>query len=263
MPELPEVETFKRYIERTSLERPIARAEVKNRIIVKGADPHEIIRAVEGSEFLSARRHGKQLFLELSRGKWLTWHFGMTGEPVYFERREEEPRFDRFLFVFEHGFLAFDDPRMLGRIGVVEEPEELIMRKRLGPDALAITEGEFVASFSAARGAAKSALMDQHRLAGVGNIYADEVLFQCRLDPRADLRSLDDSDLRCLHRAMRRVLRKSIEVGTDFSRLPRTYLLHYRKKGARCPKCGGTMDTMTLGGRTAYFCPACQHDPGR
>jgi len=258
MPELPEVETFKRYIERTSLGRRVVKAEVKNAVVVRGADASAIVAAVEGSELRSALRHGKQLFLELSRGGWLTWHFGMTGEPVFFERPEDEPRFDRFLLTFEQGFLAFNDPRMLGRIGLVSSPNELIERKRLGPDALSITEADFVRAFSAARGSTKAALMDQHRLAGVGNIYADEVLFQCRLDPRAEVRSLSDAELRCMHRTMRRVLRKSIEVGTDFDRLPRTYLLHYRRRGAPCPKCGGTMETVTVGGRTSYFCPACQ-----
>jgi formamidopyrimidine-DNA glycosylase len=261
MPELPEVETYKRYIERTSMERIITKAEVKNPVIVRPLKGKDIVATVTGSEFLSARRHGKQLFLELSRGKWLTWHFGMTGEPVFFEQLSDEPPYDRFLFTFEHGYLGFEDPRMLGRIGVVGSPEEFIRRKRLGPDALSIRESEFVDKFGKAKGAAKSALMDQHKLAGVGNIYSDEILFQCRMDPRTDLSSVEEPDLRCLHKAMRKVLLKSVEVGTDFKKLPKTYLLHYRKKGSVCPKCGGTMETLTLNGRTSYFCPACQRRP--
>lgn len=261
MPELPEVETFKRYIERTSMERVITKAEVKNPVIVRPAAPEDIEAAAVGSEIVSVRRHGKQLFLELSRGGWLTWHFGMTGEPVFFEDLADEPRFDRFLFTFEHGYLAFSDPRMLGRLGTAASVDEFIGRKRLGPDALSIGEREFVETFERSQGAAKTALMDQHKIAGVGNIYSDEILFQCRLDPRSDLSSLGQGDLKCLYRAMRRVLLKSVEVGTDFSRLPSTYLLHYRSKGSRCPKCGGTMGTMALNGRTAYYCPACQRLP--
>jgi formamidopyrimidine-DNA glycosylase len=255
MPELPEVETFRRYIERTSLRRPVVKMEVRNDVVVRGADLRALTRAVEGSEFLSVRRHGKRLFLELSGGGWLTWHFGMTGRPVWTDGVEE--RFARVLFVFPQGSLAFVDPRMLGRLGLTPSPERFIEERGLGPDALEITSAAFVGTFRDARGPIKAALMDQRKVAGVGNLYADEILFQCQLDPRAEARSLSDGDLECLHRAMRRVLRRSIEVGTDFDRLPRSYLLRVRGRGARCPRCGSALRTETVGGRTTYFCPHC------
>lgn len=257
MPELPEVEAFKRYIERTSLERPVARMEIRNGVVIRGADRPALIEAVEGSEVLSVRRRGKQLFLELSRGGWLTWHFGMTGRPVALERWDEEPRFVRVKFVFEHGSLAFVDPRMLGRIGLTARPERFIEERRLGPDALDITLEEFTTTFGASKGAIKAALMDQHKVAGIGNLYSDEILFQCRIDPRADARSLSEEDMRCMHRAMRRVLNMAISVGTDFERLPRSYLLRGRAVGSSCPRCGSLVSTATVGGRTAFFCPSC------
>jgi formamidopyrimidine-DNA glycosylase len=260
MPELPEVETFRRYIEAGSLCSPIVRVEVRNRTVLAIA-PEELERRTRGAMFLSVHRHGKQLFLELSSGGWLTWHFGMTGEPVLF-RDGEEPRFPRVLFHFPDAVLAHDDPRMLGRIGWTATVEEFISRKRLGPDALSISRSDFVERFARARGAVKPALMDQHRMAGVGNIYADEVLFQTRLDPRTEVGRLSRRDLEKMHRNMRRVLRLSIDRGTDLSRFPRSYLLHHRHRGASCPGCGGAVETVTLGGRTTYFCPACQ-DGGR
>ncbi len=259
MPELPEVETFKRYIEAGSLRRPVTRVEVRNRTVL-AVDPEMLQRRAEGAMFLSVRRHGKQLFLELSSGGWLTWHFGMTGEPVLFDG-ENGPRFPRVVFRFPDGALAFDDPRMLGRIGWTATIEEFVLLKKLGPDALSISKREFVERFGRARGAIKPALMDQHRMAGIGNIYADEVLYQSRLDPRTDATELSTEDLEAMYRNMRRVLRLSIDRGTEFSRFPRTYLLHHRRKGASCPYCGGTVDTLTLGGRTAYYCPACQNGP--
>jgi formamidopyrimidine-DNA glycosylase len=259
MPELPEVETFKRYIENGSLRRRVVRVEVRNSTVL-AVRAEELEQRAQGAMFLSVHRHGKQLFLELSSGGWLTWHFGMTGEPVLFEH--EEPRFPRVLFHFADATLAHDDPRMLGRIGWTASVEEYVRRKKLGPDALSISKSEFVERFSRARGAVKPAVMDQHRMAGIGNIYADEVLFQGRLDPRAEVSSLSTRELETMHRNMRRVLRLSIDKGTDFSRFPRTYLLHHRYKGAACPDCGGTVDTVTLGGRTTYFCPACQKSRG-
>jgi len=263
MPEFPEVETFRRYIEQTSLERPIIRARVKNPIIIKGANERELIDAMEGGEFLSARRHGKQLFLELSGGKWLTWHFGMTGKPVCFDSMVEEPRHNRFLFTFEDGFLAFNDPRLFGRIGIIDSPEKFIRHKGLGPDALSMTEGQFIDIFGKSRGVAKNALMDQHKLAGVGNIYSDEILFQCHLAPHADIQSLEWRDLRHIYQTMSMVLSESIRAGAKFSRLPPSYLLHHRRKGATCPLCSRTLERRTIGGRTAYFCTDCQDSRGK
>lgn len=256
MPELPEVETFKRYIERTSLRRPMVHLDVRNDLIIRGIQRMDLIDAVEGGELLSARRHGKWLFLELSGGGWLTWHFGMTGRPVFFEG-EFEPRFARALFRFQHGALAFVDPRMLGRLGLTGSPDEFIKERRLGPDALDITLDRFVETFRSSRGPVKTVLMDQRKLAGVGNLYSDEVLFQCRLDPPRDVRSLSEQDLVCMHRAMRRVLKRSVLVGTDFDLLPRSYLLRVRGRGARCPRCGSVVQTVKLGGRTSYYCPGC------
>ena len=112
--------------------------------------------------------------------------------------------------------------------------------------------------FEGARGAVKSALMDQHKLAGIGNIYSDEILFQSRIDPRTDVRKLDRKDLEAMYRNMRKVLKASITAKAELSELPDDFLLRYRKKGAACPDCSGRMGTITIGGRTAYYCPMCQ-----
>jgi formamidopyrimidine-DNA glycosylase len=258
MPELPEVETYRRYIDRYSLHRSIQAIEVKNKITIKGFQEDQLRSAIVGSEFVATARHGKHLLVELSGGGWLTWHFGMTGEPVYFHDREEEPRYDRFLFSFDRGFLAFDDPRLLGRIGLTSSVEEFVERRRLGPDALAVDEVTFDKILERSRGAVKGFLMDQHKLAGLGNIYSDEVLFQARIDPRSDCRHLSVTDVRSLYRAIQDVLDMSIRNRTDFSKFPSRYLLHSRKKGSPCPLCGGTLGTITIGGRTTYYCPQCQ-----
>lgn len=258
MPELPEVETFKRYIEKTSLDKVVREIVVNNNIVLGSTSVTELERAVNGSSFESARRHGKQLFLELSKGGWLTWHFGMTGEPIFYEREEDRPRFDRVDFGFLKGHLAFDDPRMLGRIGIVLSVEGFIKEKRLGPDALVLSKKEFAAVLGRSKGATKPVLMDQHKIAGIGNIYSDEILFQSRIDPRTDVRKLDRKDVDLLYRNTKRVLKTAIEKRADLSELPETYILRYRRKGAACPVCGGEMSTLTLGGRTAYYCPKCQ-----
>lgn len=252
------METFRRYIERTSLRRAVREVDVRNRTVLGKLPVEELKKAVEGSAFASARRHGKQLFLELSGGGFLTWHFGMTGEPVFYEDGEDAPRFERAVFVFEHGRLAFDDPRMLGRIGLTGSIEDFVKDKRLGPDALTISRKDFVKRFEGARGTVKPALMDQRKLAGVGNIYSDEVLFQSRIDPRTDVRKLDRKDLELVHRSMMKVLKVAVEKKADYGQFPDDFLLHRREKGAACPGCGGTVSTIAIGGRTAYLCRACQ-----
>lgn len=257
MPELPEVEMFKRYIEAHGLNMTIARTVVDNPRVVASLTVQELRKRTELSKFISARRHGKHLFLGIYRGGWLTWHFGMTGEPVYYED-EDVPRFSRVRFLFNDGALAFSDPRMLGRIGWTPSVDEYLRLRGVGPDALAVSKKEFLDRMSGRRMAIKPALMDQHRVAGVGNLYADEILFQSRVDPRQEVAKMDREDLERIYRNMRMVLRRSIERGADLSALPRDYLLPYRSKGGRCPLCGGTINTVTLGGRTTYLCPSCQ-----
>ncbi len=239
----------------------VKKVEVGNALVLGKTSVKELREAVEGSAFRSVHRIGKHLLVELSRGGWLTLHFGMTGEPVFFS--DQPPRFARVTFSFQEGALAFDDPRMLGRVGLAPTVEEFVRRKGLGPDALSVSKKDFLARFGKARGAIKAALLDQHKIAGIGNLYADEVLFQSRLDPRAELSRLSCQELEAVYRNMKKVLKRSIANGTDFSKLPPTYLLRHRRKGAPCPGCGGATEIITLGGRTTYLCPKCQARGGR
>jgi formamidopyrimidine-DNA glycosylase len=108
------------------------------------------------------------------------------------------------------------------------------------------------------KGSIKAALMDQQLIAGIGNIYSDEIFFQARLDPRADARSLDAEELGALHRAMRRVLATAIAAGAQPDAMPDGWLINRRQKGAACPRCEGTVQPLRIAGRTAWFCPRCQ-----
>jgi formamidopyrimidine-DNA glycosylase len=112
------------------------------------------------------------------------------------------------------------------------------------------------------RGAIKAALMNQSRLAGIGNVFSDEILFQARLHPMTPVGKLDDKDIARLYRTMRRVLKVAIDKGAGAEdlpeRLPKSFLLRQRQAGAKCPRCGGEIRTMKANGRTAYYCPRCQ-----
>jgi formamidopyrimidine-DNA glycosylase len=100
--------------------------------------------------------------------------------------------------------------------------------------------------------------MDQHALAGIGNVYADEILFQARIHPGRRPHALDCRELNRLFNGLRKVLRKAIAAGADPARMPKSFLLPRRERGARCPRCGARIKTMVIGGRTTYYCPRCQ-----
>jgi formamidopyrimidine-DNA glycosylase len=259
MPELPDLEVARRYVNATSLHQKIRSVEVRNEKILGDASIRELGNALEGHRFDSTRRHGKNLFLGLDDGGWLYVHFGMTGRLKYFEDLAMDPPHDRFLVSFEDGYhLAFDDARMFGKVDLVEDPEEFIQDKKLGPDALALDAASFRERLEGRRGGVKAALMNQQVVAGIGNIYSDEILFQVRLHPRTDIRRLDGATLEELHGQTLRVLEKAIERGADPNELPEPFLLSHRGEGEACPRGNGEIHKTTAAGRTAYFCPACQ-----
>jgi formamidopyrimidine-DNA glycosylase len=154
---------------------------------------------------------------------------------------------------------------MFGRIEWVDDVDEYIRKKRLGPDALTVDEKTFRERLARKRGALKAVLMDQAVVAGIGNVYSDEILFQAKLHPKTAAESLDAKALKRLHRTARRVLETAVEKGAGAEdlerRVPKRWLLPKRRKGAACPVCSGKVAALELQGRTAYFCPACQPAP--
>ena len=259
MPELPDVEVFRRYIDSTSLHQKIESAEVKNEKILGGVSARELQSTLKGRTFESTRRHGKNLFVALDNGGWLLMHFGMTGDLEYFEDLDRDPPHDRFLISFENGYhLAFEDQRMFGNVDLIEDLDDFVRKKKLGPDALELDPASFRERFEGRKGSVKAALMNQQLVAGVGNIYSDEMLFQARLHPETRIEQLDDATLEKLFEETRRVLETAIERGAYPQELPDNFLLSHRREGERCPRSNGEIRKLKAAGRTAYYCPACQ-----
>lgn len=251
MPELPEVETYARYFARHALHQRIARVEVRDERILGEIRPDAFVRRLKGREFTSVRRHGKHLFAETG-GAWLHLHFGMTGDLHY---GTEIPRFARVVFhLGDRKLLAFEDMRLFGLADLVSDPDAFIRDRGLGPDPLSITAARFAALFEKRRGAVKSLLMTQEVIAGLGNLYVDEILYQTSIHPRRPVDRLRGEEIRDLHTAMRRVLRQAIARHARESELPRNALIHHREAGERCPRCGGTIQRTVVFGRTTYFC---------
>jgi formamidopyrimidine-DNA glycosylase len=259
MPELPEVETFKRYLDSTSLHQRITNVDVRDVYVLKRVSARELARRLKGRRFENSHRHGKHLFVRAGDELWLRLHFGMTGSLQYLKRDEGTPKTARVLFSFANNRrLAFDDQRKFGEIELVTDLDEFLQTRRLGPDALEISFPEFKAIVGNHRGAVKAILLNQQLIAGIGNLYADEILFRARMHPATEAGRLSDKDLRQLFRATRYVLEKAIALKTDFNRLPKSWLLTHREKRGRCPRCGRALKSATIGGRTSWFCPYCQ-----
>jgi formamidopyrimidine-DNA glycosylase len=259
MPELPEVETFKRYLDSTSLHQRITRIEVRDAYVLKLISPRELARRLKGRRFENSHRHGKHLFVRAGDKLWLRLHFGMTGWLQYLKRDEETPKTARVVFGFANNRrLAFDDQRKFGEVELIKDTDEFLQRRGLGPDALEISFSQFKAITGKHRGAMKAILLNQLLIAGIGNLYADEILFRAGMHPATAAASLSDKDLRRLFRATRYVLERAIALKTDFNRLPKSWLLPHRGKCGKCPRCGRALKSATIGGRNSWFCGHCQ-----
>jgi formamidopyrimidine-DNA glycosylase len=259
MPELPDVQMFKRYLDATSLRQAISSVKITRDRILEDVSRRRLAAALKHRAFCESRRHGKYLAVALDDGQQLVLHFGMTGYLHYAERDEPDSAHARMIVTFENGHrLDYDNQRLLGRVRLVADFDQLIDDLELGPDAMDMTRACFEERLSGHRGAIKSTLMDQAILAGLGNTYTDEILFQARVHPSTPANVLTERERHVLYRMMRKVLRKAIDVDTDTSRLPRSYLIPHRRSGVKCPRRNGTIRRIRVGGRSAYFCPKCQ-----
>ncbi len=257
MPELPEVEMARRYLRATALHRTIRAAEVKDERILAGVSATKLEDNLAGKQFHCAIRHGKRLFLKITETLYLTLHLGLTGRLIYLESGAEEPRHTRLLISFENGSnLAFDDPRIFGEVGLVKSPQAFLVERKIGPDALKLELDGFLKIMNGRKGLIKPALLNQRLIAGLGNLYADEALFQAGICPKT--RGLTIGQLASLFSSIQEVLNTALATHADLERLPDSYLLHHRHPGGRCPRDGALLHHEKIGGRTMYYCPVHQ-----
>lgn len=261
MPELPDVEIFKRYLDAAALRQRIAAVHVQAPRLIGKVGARRLQAALKHRQLVGSRRHGKWLFAQLDAPQWLVLHFGMTGALVYHEQDSEPPHAVMTLD-FENGaHLTFTDRRRLGTLDLADDPDDFLAAHDVGPDALQLTWAQFKSLLAARRGGIKSALMDQSLLAGLGNVYTDEVLFQTDIHPLTPLPKLDDTQRRQLFDKIREVLTTAVAADAERAHMPRTYLLTQRRDGASCPRCGGSVRQISVNGRSTYFCERHQKRP--
>ncbi len=261
MPEGIEVEQARRLVEARALGREIAGVDAPDAWYLKrGLIAAALDAALPGHRFTAARRRGKLLLLETDRrGPTLGLHLGMSGrvliddeaagDPLVYGSNRENPMWHRFTVRFaDSGSLALRDPRRLGAVEL--DPDE----DRLGPDAFTITQAELDRVITRSRAPVKAVLMDQARIAGLGNLLVDEVLWRAGIDPVRTARELDRNERRRLHRAIGRTLTLTLERGGSHT----GDHMSQRMPGGVCPKDGTPFERRTVAGRTTFSCPKHQ-----
>ncbi len=261
MPELPEVENFRKYFEETSLNKKISEVKLYAPEMLKECSIPGFIKHTRGYEFITAERHGKYFFAGISSKKYLVLHFGMTGSFNYYKLPEDSTRHIRLEFKFSSGFnIAYDNMRKFGLISLTDDPAVFIKKKKLGTDPIKsdLTYDNFKSVTNSKRGTAKSLLMDQSVFSGLGNLYSDEALFHAGVHPSSSFESLPERKKKNIYLEMMSVLKTALKSEWENGELPRNYLFNHRSEGSECPLCGGKITHRTIAGRTSYFCPSHQ-----
>ncbi|MCG9479462.1 MAG: hypothetical protein K9H14_04550 [Actinomycetia bacterium] len=257
MPELPEVEAYKKYFAHTSTGNKVTHIQVIDDYVLDGVSVQKLSSNITGHRFVSVCRHGKYMFAENDRGIFLVMHFGMTGRLEY-NQELKAPEYSKVIFNFKNGSLYYISTRKLGKLTITPDRMRFIRDKKLGPDALGISWSSFKQLFTGRKSKVKTALLNQSLAAGIGNIYADEICFHARVNPGENLKNLYADRIRRLYDCMFYVLNTAVEVNADYSRLPDNWLIGRRKQGSICPECGSCIQNIRIAGRGTYFCPGCQ-----
>ncbi len=277
MPELPEVESARATIERAGLRRTIADVDDLDRYECRPHPAGEIKDALVGRSLTGAFRRGKTMWCETSGvgrsrtpGPVLGLHLGMSGRILITdgegksteggdwlggrygsvaEQTDRKPEWDRFTIVYaDGGTLRLFDKRRLGRVRLDPNLDAL------GPDAETVKVAAFRERVGRGTAPVKARLLDQSVIAGVGNLLADETLWQAGIDPGHRVDDLSAAELTTLHRALIKATKAAIKKGGVHT----GEVIEFRAKGAHCPRCGAEMSHGVVGGRTTWWCPAEQ-----
>lgn len=271
MPELPEVEHARRRLSRLAGQR-IERAIAHDTIVLGTQRKTAFRRGVETRAIESVHRRGKSLLVHLSGGGGLALHLGMTGSLVLAERGAPRSRFARVtLDLASGGAVHFDDPRKLGRLyaGDLADARRVAKHDTLGPDASSLVGPRALAArFEGARVAIKTGLLDQERVAGLGNIHAGEALFLARLHPMRVAGALGPRDWQRLYAGIRETLDRALAEldHLDETGEPLVYVsagganrfLVYGRQGEPCPRCRAPIARHVHAARSTYLCGRCQ-----
>jgi len=265
MPELPEVETIRRDLEKKILNKKIVEVKVIKKKVIKEPDLSEFKKGLEGEKVKEILRKAKVLIFKLRDDKFLIIHLRISGWLLY---GEEDPK-ARVVFKFSDGkFLNYMDPRLLGELRLRKDFKDLKFIRELGPEPFELKEEDFKKIVSSKKTKIKVLLMDQTLISGIGNVYAQEALFRAKISPLRESNSLSSEEISFLFKSILEILKEAIKYrGSSVD----TYrdiggreggmgqrLKVYGREGKPCFVCKTPIKKITLGGRGTCFCPKCQ-----
>lgn len=258
MPELPDVEIYKHFANDLVKDHEVESVDVKDKKVLK-VSPAQLKKALVNNTLGPAERLGKYLLFELSSDKYLAMHFGMTGELKYFEDENDLPEYSQLVLNFKDGgHLAYVCKRKFGKVLLTDSVDEFKNDKHIGPDALELSYEQFKDLLHEHSGMVKPVLLNQSIISGIGNVYADEILYNAKIHPKKPVNELSDDQMKNLFNNTQKVLNVSIAHNADPGDLPGHYLISHRHEGEKCPDCNGTIEKITVGARSSYYCPSCQ-----
>ena len=261
MPELPDVEYFRK-IAKKALGKQVQLISINKSRILKTSTT-TIRNHLKNKKILSTKRHGKLLFLQINDGYYLILHFGMTGKLVYYNLNKKILEFNPNHLVIELKLpdekgLIYLNYRKFGKLDITNSIKKYLEENKIGKDALNYSKKEFKKLFEKSSQTIKSLLMDQNKIAGIGNIYSDEILFHAKIKPDRKINNLNKKEIERVHKEMFNVLKKAIRYNVNLKKIPNFWLIHHRKKQETCPGCNGEIKQIKINGRTGYYCPNCQ-----
>lgn len=266
MPELPDVEYMLRRLTLRILSKRIERVDIvdPNFVGFGSAGAHSRIK---NTVITDVQRRGKFLVLFLDSGYILIFHMGMTGAIYLAAQTDVVEKWVRLrLGVEGRQEIRYRTVRKLGRIELAKgcDLDSIKILASLGVEPLSpACSPDFLQALAGAyRGTVKSLLMAQHKIAGIGNIYSDEILFHARVHPATQAGRLSEGQITRIHTVMGEVLREAAR-DLETLNLRRSWLLNYRSEADRCPRCRGRVRRIQIVGRSSYFCPRCQSPSGQ
>jgi formamidopyrimidine-DNA glycosylase len=282
MPELPEVETIKRGLQKELIEKTIERVQVKTPTLIKMPRINEFLSELQNSQIINVRRRGKYIIINLNNDYQLIIHLGMSGRLIYHPGSKKEnltkisekyKKHNHLYFFFEDGSkLIYNDVRKFGKLWLLRKKKNLPRIETLGYEPLSeeFTLDRFSKLLKNSTKNIKKILMDQKNIAGIGNIYANEILFQSRIHPLRKANLLSKNEAKLLYLNIQKILLEAIELkGTTM--VDESYIdlegnkgrygeiiKVYGKKDKICPVCGQPLEVIRIENRSTFLCPNCQ-----
>lgn len=279
MPELPEVETLKLGLQKYLIGHKILNLEIKDKKLFEGEAKNVI-----NSKITGIRRFGKGLIIDLDNKYSIAIHVKLTGQLVFRDQKTKNlqvvkpivstlpNKFTRAIFELdEDSFLYFNDVRRFAWMKILktQEVKKLPFFRELGPEPLdGLTLEIFRKIVSVSASPIKVILMDQKKIGGIGNIYANDALFEAQISPKRPAKSLSKEEIEKLFDSVLKVLKKGLKYhgASDLNFVAvlgqvgeyQQHLLVYGQKGKKCKRCGGTIQRISLAGRGTFYCPTCQ-----